>query len=84
MLTDHHDILTLSFDSHLQAVIMSWNGFASSSEFRAANEQVLKLLSEKNCHNIIADCREMKIISLTDQQWLYQDWIPRATQAGLK
>ena len=77
-------VLQLSYEEELGAVIMEWIGFSSSLEFRTANEAVLQLLKERNTKKILADVRHMKIISLSDQQWLYQDWLPRTIKAGLE
>lgn len=82
MLT-YHDVLKLSYDTDLSAVIMEWTGFSNKEQFREANEAVLQLLKNTSAKKILADVRHMKIISLQDQQWLYQEWFPRVTKAGL-
>lgn len=83
MLLKDRDILALTFDPELQVVIMKWNGFSSSIEFRKANEDVLQKLQANASYKLIADLRQMKIIALQDQQWLYNNWLPRAITAGL-
>lgn len=83
MLTHNDTILRLSYDPELKAVIMEWTGFSKSGEFREANEAVLNLIREKKAEKIIADTRNMKIITLKDQQWLFQNWLPRTINAGL-
>ncbi len=75
--------LKLTHDPDLKAVAMEWTGFSSSAQFREANENVLDLIRETRSTKLIADTRNMKIISLQDQQWLYQDWLPRTISAGL-
>lgn len=84
MLTYDDTILQLSHDLESGAVIMEWTGFSSSSQFREANEAVLKLIRDTNANKIIADIRNMKIITIQDQQWLYQNWLPRTIRAGVE
>jgi|SRR5690606_11192757 len=84
MMESNQQVLELTFETELGAVIMNWNGFSSSGEFYEANESVLRLLKENNARKIVADLRNMKIIKLEDQQWLYKDWLPRAIRAGLE
>ena len=75
--------LELTFNEELEAVIMDWNGFSGSDTFHEANERVLRLLKHKGAKKIIADLRDMKIIKLEDQRWLYENWLPRAAIEGL-
>lgn len=84
MLAYDDTILQLSHDIESGAVIMEWTGFSSSSQFREANEAVLKLIRDTNASKIIADIRNMKIITIQDQQWLYQNWLPRTIRAGVE
>lgn len=84
MYSYNQDILELTFDEDINGVIMRWTGLSASEDFRLANEDVLDLLIQHQSNALIADCREMKIIKLADQQWLYTNWIPRVIAAGLK
>lgn len=77
------DILELSFASDVGAVVMAWKGFSGTEHFQAANEHVLDFIKEKRARKMIADLRDMRILSLSNQQWLYQNWFPRLINAGV-
>ncbi|KAA9333191.1 hypothetical protein F0P96_09430 [Hymenobacter busanensis] len=60
-------------------VRMAWTGMAMSSrELRALFEQALSLLKQQGLTKILSDHRLMPSIAPLDQQWLAQEWVPRA------
>jgi hypothetical protein len=74
--------LVLSWEGdHVKAV---WRGFFSGEKFRQGLEKILELIKEKVATLYIADISSAKVISLDDQNWISQDWSPRAYEAGLR
>ena len=73
------------YNSELGAVHTKWKGlFVSGEEFRKILNAMIDALTQKQSSTIIADAREMKVISETDRQWIIDDWYPRALAAGFR
>ena len=75
--------IKINWDSVLKCVTVELVGFLDSSIFRAGMEQALKLLEEKKGHRWLADLRAFRIATISDQDWLTNNWLPRAKAAGL-
>jgi hypothetical protein len=77
-------VYTIYFDKENDHVVMEWNGYATSREFKEGTELMLNTLIQNKASKVLADIREMKIIGMEDQQWLENDFLPRATKFGFK
>jgi SpoIIAA-like len=75
---------TVDYDAEVPCVIMTWRGYATTGQFRAANERVLEVLTKHKASKLLGDIKEFVLIGSDDQTWLSADWIPRAVQAGLR
>ncbi len=75
---------TVGYDAEVPCVIMTWKGYATSREFREANERILGVLSERAASKLLGDIKEFVLIGADDQHWLTTNWIPRAMEAGLR
>ena len=78
------EIYNIYYDEDINAVVMEWNGYATSKQFKQGTELMLNMLIKNNCSNVLADIRDMKIIAMEDQQWLNEEFLPRATTFGFK
>ncbi len=65
-------------------VVMEWRGYATSKEFRTGTQSMLDLLIEKKASKVIADVKNMKLISMEDQKWVEDEFLPRALKAGFR
>ncbi len=73
------------YNETLRVVQTKWKGiFVSGGEFRKILDEIINALSQKQASTIIADARDMKIISEADRQWIVEDWYPRALAAGFR
>ena len=73
------------YNKDLKAVHTVWKGiYSSGAEFRKILDEIINLMSLKKTSAVIADARNMKVISGDDQQWIVNDWYPRAIAAGFK
>lgn len=73
------------YNENLHIIQTVWNTVpVSSSEFRAILNNLVRALELKKSSMIIADARRMATISPEDQEWLYNDWFPRAFKAGFR
>lgn len=77
-------IYNIYFDEDIKAVVMEWNGYATSKQFKQGTELMLNMLIKNNCSKVLADIKDMKIIAMEDQQWLNEEFLPRATTFGFK
>lgn len=75
---------TVGYDAEVPCVIMTWKGYATSREFREANERILGVLSERSASKLLGNIKEFVLIGADDQHWLSSNWIPRAVEAGLR
>ena len=78
------EIYNIYFDKEINSVVMEWNGYATSKQFKQGTELMLNMLIKNNCSKVLADIKDMKIIAMEDQQWLNEEFLPRATTFGFK
>jgi hypothetical protein len=78
------EVCTVRHDAEVPCVVMIWRGYATSAEFRAANERVLSVLAETRSTKLLGDVSHFVLIGMEDQAWLNTNWIPRAMAAGLR
>jgi hypothetical protein len=78
------EIYNIYFDKEINAVVMEWDGYATSKQFKQGTELMLNTLIQNNCSKVLADIKDMKIIAMEDQQWLNEEFLPRATTFGFK
>ena len=78
------EIYNIYFDKDLNCVVMEWDGYATSKQFKEGTELMLNTLIKHHCSKVLADIKHMKIIAMEDQQWLNEGFLPRATKFGFK
>lgn len=81
MVTDTYHIY---FDQDLNSVVMEWDGYATSTEFKEGTELMLTTLIKHNTFKVLADFKDMILIGSEDQQWLIEQFLPRAIAFGFK
>jgi hypothetical protein len=77
-------VAVMWWDPTTRAVCIEWQGWADPAEFAAALEAGLVAFIEHRGSRWLADCREMKAIQQTDQEWIDKSWFPRMITAGLR
>jgi hypothetical protein len=65
-------------------IIMDWEGYATSEQFREGTETMLNLLIEQRSHKALANIRDMVLIGAEDQKWMETNFLPRAIRFGFK
>ena len=76
------EIYHIYFDPEIRTVVMEWNGYATSKQFREGTELMLNTLIKNNSSKVLADIKDMTIIGMEDQRWLNEEFLPRATTFG--
>lgn len=77
-------IYNVYFDESLDAVVMEWDGYATSSQFREGTELMLNVLIQNRASKVLADAKDMIMIGLEDQKWMDTEFLPRAIKFGFK
>ena len=73
-----------TYDESLAAVVMEWNGYFTSEQFRLGTEFMLEMLRQHKANKVLALIQDMVLIGMEDQQWLEKEFLPRAIDAGFK
>ena len=76
--------LTIHWDEPCQAVRMEWKAYVEGDQARQGLEAGLSLFQRKRASRWLADVRLLGPVRQVDQQWINQDWFPRAIAAGLR
>jgi hypothetical protein len=71
-------------DTTSDMIVMDWEGYATSQEFREGTETMLNLLIEQRMHKVLGNIRDMVIIGAEDQKWMETNFLPRAIRFGIK
>lgn len=77
-------VYNIYFNSHLDAVVMEWDGYANSRQFREGTEEMLRILRQFKASRVLGDIADMVLIGMEDQKWLEEDFLPRAISAGFR
>ncbi len=78
------DIYNIHFDKNINAVVMEWNGYANSLQFREGTELMLNTLIQNKSTKVLAQVQNMTLIGSEDQVWLQNHFLPRAIQFGFR
>lgn len=79
METSHYKV---TFDAESNCVVMKWEGYSTSREFRQGTETMLNMVILHKTGYVLADVENMVLISQDDQKWLENDFLPRAISSG--
>lgn len=79
-----NEACSISYDPDVPCIVVEWHGYATTLQFREVKENILWLLTEKQCSKILADTTHLPIISTEDQVWVNEDWLPRAQEVGYR
>jgi hypothetical protein len=77
-------VASVRWDEEGSTVLVEWEGWADSDEFKTLLEAGLRALSAHSGSRWLADCRRQRTLKLADQEWGDRVWLPRAVAAGLK
>jgi len=78
------EVYKIYFDEEIKAVVMEWDGYATSQQFKVGTELMLDTLMANNCFKVLADIKDMVLIGMEDQQWLNTHFLPKAIHFGFK
>ncbi|MCB9596907.1 MAG: hypothetical protein H6719_29560 [Sandaracinaceae bacterium] len=79
-----HEHLRILWDPELGAVHMQWLDPVGGAPYRDGLDEGLRVLVDKGAERWLADLRWLGVLSRADEAWVNDEWLPRATQAGLR
>jgi ribonuclease HII len=77
-------VYNIYFNEEINTVVMEWDGYATSDQFKEGTELMLNTLIENKAVKVLADIKDMVLIGTEDQQWLHSSFLPRAIKFGFK
>lgn len=80
-----HNECDIFYNRKYHVIITLWKGkFVPEDTFRQILDNIIVAIELKKTSIVIADAREMQIISKENQQWILSSWYPRALKAGFR
>ena len=79
------DKIYISIEFHQQEkyIYNNWQGYVSVKNVINGAEACLTMLIDKKCHKILNDNRELVGPWIDANEWIENNWTPRAVNAGL-
>jgi hypothetical protein len=77
-------VYKIYYDRENDWITMDWKGYATSREFRAGTERMLEELIRHKATRVFGNIRDMVLISQDDQNWLVEEFLPRAIELGMQ
>lgn len=77
-------VYNIVWDEESQWIAMDWDGYATSAQFIEGTELLCKLINECKAAKVLADIKDMTLISMQDQSYTVHSFLPRAIEAGFR
>lgn len=77
-------VYKITYDTQADTLIMVWDGYSTSQQLYQGSEEALKLIIEHGARKLLADLKDMTLLSREDQNWIVNSFMPRAMAAGLE
>jgi hypothetical protein len=77
-------VYDIFFNPDLKAVVMNWYGYSTSRQLKEGSEKMLAILVEHKANKVLANLKDMILISSEDQNWIEHSFIPRSSEKGFK
>lgn len=72
------------YDENIDAVIGKYVGFLTPLEFISVANKQLHIIKTRNLIKQLNDVKKMKVLKPEIQEYLNNEWFPKAQKAGLK
>lgn len=79
-----NSICQLCFDEDARCIQVVWRKYATSAQLRYIHEIILLMLDQYKVDRILGDDSDLPIVHAEDQQWIVDEWLPRARLKGLR
>ena len=75
---------TVEYDAEQQWLYSNWIGYVSVENVKRGCDAGIEAIKETKCPNLLNDNRQLTGPWRDANEWIAQDWTPRALQAGLR
>lgn len=79
-----HAKYDVCYDEAYQYVTIRFKTHIHNTEYREALNKGIECLAAKKYRNWLASTTSLVVINSEDQQWIKNEWIPKAISAGLR
>ncbi|GAL83163.1 hypothetical protein MYP_389 [Sporocytophaga myxococcoides] len=81
---DTRPVYDIFYNPDLNVVVMNWYGYSTSRQLKSGSEKMLATLVEHKANKVLANIKDMILISTEDQNWIEHSFIPRSSEKGFK
>lgn len=81
---DRPGVARVTWNQGLKAACLELHGWADTSEAQAMLDAIIAALKEHHGSRWLLDGRKMRVLKQSDQDWITQNWLPRAAAAGMR
>ena len=74
---------TITYEKDNNLIYLDWNGFLTVELVKEGSEELLKIIKQTLCANVLVDNRKVSGPWQAANDWYQNDWNPRAAGAGL-
>ncbi len=78
------EALEAKFDPELKVITNAFPNKISTSDFITLCSSALEKLVEHQCDKLIADTTDLGVMGKEKQEFIQQEWFPKAIESGLK
>lgn len=68
----------------LKAIVANYDGFVMEDKMKEIANKTLTMLMESKVEKVLVDTSSMKVMPKESQDWIQDDWFPRAVSAGVQ
>jgi hypothetical protein len=76
------EAFTTRWDPEIESVVHEWNKYVDGELFREGAQAMLELAEKRNSSTILIDHRDMRLVDREDQEYIVEEWVPRAVEIG--
>src|SRR5688572_17620738 len=74
---------TITYERQNNLIYLDWNGYLSVELVKSGSEELLGMIKETICPNVLVDNRKVSGPWQSANEWYERDWNPRAAKVGL-
>jgi len=78
------DLYTMGYDDGIDAVVFTWEAFATGEQYREGADDLLEFIKEQDARKLLVNTKGIKAHNDEDQQWLMEEWVPKIIDAGIE
>jgi hypothetical protein len=77
-------ICSITVDENARCIVIVWKQYATQVQLRFIHESLLRMIRAHGVCKILGDDTALPTVPSEDQEWIAQNWMPRAIGSGLR